>query len=138
MNAALKIVLGNDVHQKGSNITEERMRFDFSYDTKMTPEQIKTVEDLVNDYIKMAIDVKILEMSKEEALETRAEAMFLDKYGDIRTNYFRDIDRIIHSLSYTRYIDKTQVFTFNNNDHISKRIIHVQLVSKIARTIGRA
>lgn len=57
--------------------------------------------------------------------------------SDIRPAYFRDIDRIIYSLSYTRYIDKTQVFTFSENDHISKRITHVQFVSKIARTIGR-
>ncbi len=57
---------------------------------------------------------------------------------DIRPNYFHDIDRIIHSLSYTRYLDKTQVFSRSDNDHISKRITHVQLVSKIARTIGRA
>ena len=57
---------------------------------------------------------------------------------DIRPEYFHDIDRIIHSLSYTRYMDKTQVFTRSLNDHISKRITHVQLVSKIARTIGRA
>lgn len=57
---------------------------------------------------------------------------------DIRPNFFRDIDRIIHSLSYTRYADKTQVFSYKENDHISKRMIHVQLVSKVARTIGRA
>lgn len=57
---------------------------------------------------------------------------------DIRTPFARDTDRIIHSLSYTRYMDKTQVYSFKNNDHISKRIIHVQFVSKIARTIGRA
>lgn len=57
---------------------------------------------------------------------------------DFRTSYFHDIDRILYSLSYTRYIDKTQVFSFNDNDHICKRIIHVQFVSKIARTIGRA
>lgn len=57
---------------------------------------------------------------------------------DIRPAYFRDIDRIIHSLSYTRYIGKTQVFSFKENDNISQRMIHVQLVSKIARTIGRA
>lgn len=57
---------------------------------------------------------------------------------DIRPNYFRDIDKIIYSNCYSRYIDKTQVFSFKNNDHITKRIIHVQLVSKIARTIGRA
>ena len=61
-----------------------------------------------------------------------------EEVEDIRPPYFRDIDRIIHSLSYTRYIDKTQVFTHPENDHISKRITHVQLVSKIARTIGRA
>ena len=57
---------------------------------------------------------------------------------DIRPRFFRDSDRIIYSLSYTRYIDKTQVFTFTENDNISKRITHVQFVSKIARTIGRA
>ena len=57
---------------------------------------------------------------------------------DIRTSFFRDIDRVIYTLAYTRYIDKTQVFTGEENDMISKRIIHVQLVSRIARTIGRA
>ncbi len=60
-----------------------------------------------------------------------------EKEDELRTPFFRDIDRILYSLSYLRYADKTQVFTFNENDHISKRMIHVQLVSKIARTIGR-
>lgn len=57
---------------------------------------------------------------------------------DIRPEYFRDIDRIIHSMNYSRYINKTQVFTKSHNDHVSTRMIHVQLVSKVARTIGRA
>lgn len=57
---------------------------------------------------------------------------------DIRPMFFRDIDKIIHSQSYTRYIDKTQVYSFINNDHITHRVLHVQLVSKVARTIGRA
>ena len=57
---------------------------------------------------------------------------------DFRTEYFRDIDKIIYSLSYIRYVDKTQVFSNNENDMISKRISHVQMVSKIARTIGRS
>ncbi|MBE6161142.1 MAG: HD domain-containing protein [Firmicutes bacterium] len=61
-----------------------------------------------------------------------------EEESDIRPPFFRDIDRVLYSSSYTRYIDKTQVFSFVNNDHISKRIIHVQFVSKIARTIGRA
>jgi len=58
--------------------------------------------------------------------------------ADIRTPFFRDIDRIIFSLSYSRYSDKTQVYSFTDNDHISKRMTHVQLVSRVARTIGRA
>ena len=63
---------------------------------------------------------------------------FSPQEEDIRTPFFRDIDRIVYSLSYTRYMDKTQVFTFNDNDHVSKRMTHVQMVSKVARTIGRA
>ena len=57
---------------------------------------------------------------------------------DIRPIFFRDIDRIIHSSGYARYIDKTQVYSFVRNDHITRRVLHVQLVSKIARTIGRS
>ena len=57
---------------------------------------------------------------------------------DIRTPFFRDIDRIIYSLAFIRYQDKTQVFSNVSHDHVSKRMIHVQFVSKIARTIGRA
>ncbi len=57
---------------------------------------------------------------------------------DLRTPFARDADRILHSLSYTRYMNKTQVYSFKENDHISKRIVHVQFVSKIGRTIGRA
>lgn len=68
----------------------------------------------------------------ENAIKLKEEAI------DIRPLFFRDIDKIIHSQSYTRYIDKTQVFSFVNNDHITHRVLHVQLVSKIARTIGRA
>jgi len=60
------------------------------------------------------------------------------KHDDLRTPYSRDADRIIHTRAYTRYIDKTQVFYLVENDHITHRVIHVQLVSKIARTIGRS
>lgn len=87
LNAALKVVLGEHVHQKGSNITAERMRFDFSHDTKMTDEEKQKVEALVNEYIKMAIPVEKMEMKKEEAIAIGAEAMFIEKYGDIVTVY---------------------------------------------------
>ncbi|MDO5556236.1 MAG: HD domain-containing protein [Clostridia bacterium] len=82
-------------------------------------------------------------ISKEVMLSQYAcksnEAILLKKdKQDIRPVFFRDIDRIIHSLAYTRYIDKTQVYSFTKNDHITHRVLHVQLVSKIARTIGRS
>ena len=69
-----------------------------------------------------------------DAIRLRKE----DDSQEIRPNFYHDIDRIIHSMAYTRYVGKTQVFSFNNNDHVSNRMVHVQLVSKIARTIGRA
>lgn len=61
-----------------------------------------------------------------------------DEKSDLRLPFFRDADKILYTLSYVRYIDKTQVFSYSANDHICKRMIHVQFVSKIARTIGRA
>ena len=87
LNAALKQVLGSHVHQRGSNITEERMRFDFSHPSKMTEEEKKQTEDLVNQWIQAGIPVEKLEMKKEEAIEQGAEAMFIEKYGDIVTVY---------------------------------------------------
>mgnify|MGYP004572244073 FL=1 len=74
----------------------------------------------------------------EYASKNKDAIRLSDIKEDIRGEYYRDIDRIIHSLSYTRYSDKTQVFSNNSNDNITHRIIHVQLVSNIARTIGRA
>ena len=59
------------------------------------------------------------------------------KTNELRTIFSKDADRIIHSMSYTRYIDKTQVYSFIENDHITHRVLHVQLVSKIARTMGK-
>ena len=87
LNAALKQVLGSHVHQRGSNITAERMRFDFSHDSKLTPEEKQKIEDLVNEWIKQAIPVERMEMEKEKAIAIGAEAMFADKYGDIVTVY---------------------------------------------------
>ncbi|MEG2800243.1 MAG: alanine--tRNA ligase, partial [Erysipelotrichaceae bacterium] len=87
LNAALKIVLGNHVHQMGSNITPERLRFDFSHNGKMTEEEKKETEVLVNSWINQELPVTKQEMVKEEALKIGAEAMFIDKYGDMVTIY---------------------------------------------------
>ena len=74
----------------------------------------------------------------ELACKNSEAIRYINEESDIRPPYLRDADRIIYSLSYSRYIDKTQVFSNIENDFISKRMTHVQMVSKIARTIGRA
>ena len=74
----------------------------------------------------------------EYATRDKEAIRLKEEEKDIRPEYYRDVDRIIWSKSYFRYMDKTQVFTIKDNDHISRRMSHVQMVSKIARTIGRA
>lgn len=87
LNAALKMVLGEHVHQKGSNITSERMRFDFSHPAKMTEEEKQKVEDMVNNWIEQDMEVTFKEMPKEDAIKSGAECMFIEKYPDIVTVY---------------------------------------------------
>lgn len=87
LNAALKVVVDKNVHKKGSNITDERMRFDFSCDHKLTDEEKQKTEDLVNEWIKEGLDVTVKEMSKSEAINSGAECMFIEKYPDIVTVY---------------------------------------------------
>ncbi len=88
LNAALKVVVNKDVHQKGSNITSERMRFDFSCDHKLTDEELRQAEELVNKWINDGLDVTVKQMNKEEAIKTGAECMFIEKYPDVVTVYF--------------------------------------------------
>jgi len=97
LHSALRQVLGKEVGQKGSNITEERMRFDFSYPEKMTSEQKKEVEDLINGWIKEKLPVHKVEMSKDEAKKTGALHFFGEKYGDIVSVYFigKDLDNAV-------------------------------------------
>jgi dGTPase len=90
----------------------------------------------------MIEEIKERILDKEDSLskyatKSKDSIRLKPRKEDIRPAFFRDTDTIIYSTSYSRYLDKTQVFSFSDNDHISKRMIHVQLVSKIARTIGR-
>lgn len=87
LNAALKLVVNKDVHQKGSNITEERMRFDFSCDHKLSEEEIKKTEDIVNTWINEGLDVICTQMNKEDAIKSGAECMFIERYPDVVTVY---------------------------------------------------
>ena len=87
LNAALKVVVSPNCHQMGSNITDERMRFDFTCEHKLTDEEKEKVESLVNKWIQEGLDVTVKEMPKEEAVKTGAEAMFIERYPDIVTVY---------------------------------------------------
>ena len=87
LNAAIKKVIGKDAHQRGSNITVDRMRFDFNCDHKLTDEEKKKIEDLVNEWIKESLPVTKEEMKKEDAIKSGAECMFIEKYPDIVTVY---------------------------------------------------
>ena len=82
LHQALKTVLGDHVKQSGSNITEERLRFDFTHPQKMTKEEIQKVEDLVNEQIKRDLKVKCEEMTYEDAKKSGAIGLFTDKYGE--------------------------------------------------------
>ncbi len=87
LNAALKQVLGQDCHQMGSNITPERLRFDFPCDHKMTPEEISKIETIINGWIGQDLKVTKQEMPKQQAVEIGAEHQFIERYPDVVTVY---------------------------------------------------
>ncbi len=105
LNAALKQVVGLDVHQKGSNITSERMRFDFSCDHKLSEDEKQKTEDLVNEWIQLGLPVSVKEMPKNEAIQSGAECMFIEKYPDIVTVY--SIGDVSHELCGGPHVNNT-------------------------------
>ncbi len=82
LNSALRRVLGNTVNQRGSHINSERLRFDFSFERKMTKEEIESVEQIINEAIERNIDVSVSEMSIDEAKSLGAIGVFDSKYGE--------------------------------------------------------
>lgn len=92
------------------------------------------LEEVKNNFLKKEVILSPDACHSSQAIRIREE----EEKNEIRPPFYHDTDRIIHAPSYTRYLNKTQVFSFSKNDHLSKRIVHVQLVSKIARTIGRS
>jgi len=87
LNEALRVVLSKDIVQRGSNITYERLRFDFNFDRKLTDQEKKDVEAVVNEQIKKAIPIEKIETSLEEGMKMATQAVFGDKYGDKVTVY---------------------------------------------------
>lgn len=91
----------------------------------------------MNSIIEKNMNIKNHFLSKYACLDN--SAIYLkEKESDFRGTFYNDIDKILYSLAFIRYMDKTQVFSYKNHSHITKRMLHVQLVSKISRTISRA
>lgn len=96
------------------------------------------MDSIVLEKVQQNMNLKDKNLSPLATKNSDAIRLNGNKKKDFRTPFLKDTDSIIYSLSYTRYIDKTQVFTNSGNDNVTKRVLHVQLVNKIARTIGRA
>ena len=129
LNAALKIVLGADTHQRGSNITVDRMRFDFNCDHKMTDEEKKQAEDLVNKWIKDALPVIVEEMKKEDAVKSGAECMFIEKYPDIVTVYsIGDVSKELCGGPHVKNTSELGVFKIKKEEASSAGVRRIKAV----------
>ena len=129
LNAALKIVVNKDVHQKGSNITSERMRFDFSCDHKLSDEEKMKTEELVNKWIKDGLDVTVEEMPKEEAIKSGAECMFIEKYPDIVTVYsIGDVSKELCGGPHVSNTNELGVFKITKEESSSTGVRRIKAV----------
>ena len=129
LNAALKVVVSQDIHQKGSNITTERMRFDFSCDHKLTEEEKQKVEELVNKWIKQDFPVTIEVMKKEEAVQSGAECMFIEKYPDEVTVYtIGDVSKEICGGPHVTHTGELGYFTIKKEEASSAGVRRIKAI----------
>ena len=131
LNAALKVVVGPDVHQKGSNITSERLRFDFSCDHKLTDEEKAKTEELVNKWIQEGIDVTVEEMPKEKAIASGAECMFIEKYPDTVTVYsIGDISKELCGGPHVKNTKELGTFSIKKEEASSAGVRRIKAILK--------
>ncbi len=129
LQEALRRVLGNTVKQMGSNITKERLRFDFSFNRKLTPEEIESVEKLVNDVIERDLKVKQQFMSYDEAIERGALAFFKENYGDEVSVY--SVGDFSMELCGGPHVDHTGVlarFKIKKQENIGSGVMRIRAV----------
>lgn len=129
LNAALKKVIGESSHQMGSNITSERLRFDFACDHKMTEEELKNTEDLVNLWISQGLNVSHEEMPKEKAVEIGAEHQFLDRYPDIVTVYsIGDVSKEICTGPHVKNTNELGAFKIKKEEASSSGVRRIKAI----------
>ncbi len=131
LHQALKDVLGNDVNQKGSNINHERLRFDFSYPSKLTDEQKKKVEDIVNQKISEALDVTVEEMSVDEAKAKGAIGLFTNKYGSVVKVYsIGDYSKEICGGPHVKNTSELGIFKIIKEEAVSSGVRRIKATLK--------
>lgn len=129
LNAALKIVLGDDTHQMGSNINTERMRFDFNSDHKLTKEELEETENIVNKWINEDLKVYKKEMTKEEALKTGAECRFIEKYPDIVTVYYiGDVSKELCGGPHVSHTKEIGHFKITKEESVSSGVRRIKAI----------
>ncbi len=138
-NDLKKKVIYEDINNKDLKWVRDYDEFNSLVDKEKYPnvKSIYRFEEVDDNLLEVTRNMKITNLS-EYASKYEDGIRLKKEDDDLRPSYYRDIDRILYSLAYTRYLDKTQVFTHSENDHLSRRMTHVQYVSKIGRTIGRA
>lgn len=129
LNAALKKVLGPDTHQRGSNITVDRMRFDFNCDHKLTDEEKQKIEELVNKWIEEELEVTVQTMKKEEAIKSGAECMFIEKYPDEVTVYtIEDISKELCGGPHVKNTSELGTFKIKKEEASSAGIRRIKAI----------
>ena len=132
LNAALKIVLNDpDIHQKGSNITSERLRFDFNFDRKLTDEEKQKIEELINQWIKEDLKVSKKLMKKEDAVKTGAEAAFIERYPDeVNVYSIGDVSKEICSGPHVKSTGELGTFKIKKEEASSSGIRRIKAILK--------
>ena len=129
LHAALKIVCSPDVEQKGSNITEERLRFDFNFARKLTPEEVAEVERLVNEQISKNVPVVMREMSLEEAKKEGFTGLFESKYGErVKTYSIGEFSREICGGPHVANTGELGTFKIAKQENVSAGIKRIKAV----------
>lgn len=130
LNAALKVVLKDEnIHQMGSNITEERMRFDFNFDRKLTDEEKNAIEELINSWIERDLTVTKEEMEKTLAVESGAEAMFIEKYPDIVSVYsIGDVSKEICTGPHVNHTSELHHFKIKKEEASSAGVRRIKAI----------
>lgn len=129
LNSALKKVIGESSHQMGSNITSERLRFDFACDHKLTTEELNRVETLVNEWIKQDLKVTKEEMAKTKAVEIGAEHQFLDRYPDIVSVYsIGDVSKEICTGPHVSHTNELGKFIIKKEESSSSGVRRIKAI----------